>query len=263
MEYRKTEYIFNVPDINLAHNYITDYLNRKGFKYIGNGKIMLGGSAVDIPIYKRQTALYAGFIEYIYIQNRVYIYAYANNPKHPVPLDGGLQGALAAVSYRSDIDDFITYLDNMSKNVYYQQASYGQQMSPAPNTYPNMATPSYQQSYQQQPDQQNYAYQNNPQNQYQNQYQNRAVPPQNKVPRSENFEMMTILGFIGSIMSLLLSIIGKQFGVLIIVMCYAFAIKGLKRGVNKGMNTATIIILSVALFISFIWVLYGFYLASR
>ncbi len=309
MDYRKTEYIFNVPDVNSANNYITNYLNNKKFRLYGNSTATIEGQIRELPIYKHQSVVEAGFIEYTFVGNRVYVYAYANSPKHPVPLDGGLQGALAAVSFRAEIDDFIKYLDNLSKNPYQQQYApqqpvygqqpiyeqqqvsqpvyqqnnqnqtqpiYNQQVFSQRPVYEQQAAPQQQMNYQygnqyqqgyaqqsfQQAPQQSYQqpYQGTPQQSYQSGYQNRAVP-QNQVPVSQNYEMMTIVSFIGSIISLILSFLGKQIGLLFIAMFYVFAIKGLKNGKNKGMNIATIVILSVSLLISLILIIV--YLSKR
>ncbi|MCM1283903.1 MAG: hypothetical protein NC180_05300 [Muribaculaceae bacterium] len=150
--------------------------------------------------------------EYSINGSQVTIWAYVGSYKHPQELTG-FAGAVPKQSYKESLQLLFSHLNALSNN----QAPAG--------------TEEQQQAYQSQQ-----AYQMNQSMQ--------AFQAEN----NKGLETGTVIGFIISLVGLILSFFGMTYGVLIIFLEYYLGSRGLKSG-KRGLAIATIVIASISLVI--------------
>lgn len=142
------------------------------------------------------------------------IYAYIGSHKKPYMLDNGLNSAIAKSAYKDMLKGLLSQLDNAQQ--------------PVPDSYQN--------------------------DQYHTQTQEQIPYIQadsfaDEVDKKN--EKMTIIGFVMSIAELLLSFLGVNFGLILIILEFYFAVKGLKTN-KKGLAIATFVLAVISIIITLI-----------
>lgn len=221
---KKTEYKFNFSvDASIIENTIQLWLVANGFsKYEKDG----------LNCYRQGDALVQGykFFEYYINGNELSILGYIGSIKHPKSLDNKFVGVLAIAPYRKLISNLLEELKRVNENGRSSEISKTKDEST-------------------QSQDNNLNSQNNTQDDMQ------SAINKFKDQNNKTWGNWTIFAFVMSILSLIMSIFGYMFGVIIIILVYYVAINGLKT-TKKGLAIASIAITSVSLFIIFLEIVY-------
>lgn len=223
---KKTEYKFNFSvDASIIENTIQLWLVANGFsKYEKD----------ELNCYRQGDALVQGykFFEYYINGNELSILGCIGSVKHPKSLDNKFVGVLAIAPYRKLISNLLEELKKVNEKGGNSDDS----------NVKNETTQSQNDNL-------------NPQNQNNKQDDMQSAINKFKDQNNKTWGNWTIFAFVMSILSLIMSIFGYMFGVIIIILVYYVAINGLKT-TKKGLAIASIAITSVSLFIIFLEIIY-------
>lgn len=208
----KTKYEFKC-DKDIALNIINSFLQANNYKQRTSeqGRIY----------YEFSDAVVIGFLEYEINDEMTTIYAYLRSEKKPMPLDNSFVGILLKNHYKSIIEPLLKSLANPNASVInIQNGEFNDKQEKVINNDVSK----------------NESVENNAYNQF---------AEENDKSKAK----FSTIAFVIAIVGLLLSFVGVTFGLIIVLLEYAFAIQGLKSS-KRNLSIATIVLASITLLIN-------------